>query len=103
MIFSSPTSRTLSPEASNGAASQHPLRMAAGALSPPITSTATRTEISPVGAACGRPWGGGGTPPLHPLFGFLLDMQRQLGIHIRAVITGAMRELVRTTLGTADI
>src|SRR5687768_486051 len=110
MIASSPTSRIVSSGDSRCAASQQPFRMAAGALSPPITSTAARTVTPPCPqqklpvVSCQLPAG-----LLHwqlltgnwQLFGLLLDLKRELRVHVPAVVAGTMGELGGAALGTA--
>src|SRR4051794_21690565 len=87
--------------------------MAAGALSPPMTSTAARTLVLPEFAhdargAVVKPQaeGGASTAPCArvPLRRLLLfHRQRQLRVHIAAVVAGGVRELGVAALRAADV
>src|SRR5687767_932130 len=73
---------------SSGAASQQPLRIAAGALSPPITSTAARK---------------GYLLPEIKLSRLLIDLQRELGVDVPAIVAGAVRQLGVAALWAAHV
>src|ERR1700760_4016849 len=83
----SPMSSSASSPVSKGAASQQPLRMASGALSPPITSTAARTVPPRTGESVhvGR------------------HLQRELRIDVSAVVACAVGELGVAALRAAHI
>src|SRR5687767_9058019 len=93
MTVSSPTRKTTSSGPSSGAASQQPWRMASGALSPPMTSTAARKH-----ALLRR-----GQRGSRRLGLFLVHLKRQLRVDVPAVVAGAVRELAGAALGTADV
>src|SRR5687767_3649781 len=81
----------LSSSSSSGAASQHPLRMAAGARSPPMTSTAARTEV--LRGSCWRARSGL----------IRLDREGELGVDVTAVLARGVRELGVAALGASDV
>src|SRR5688500_2132187 len=92
-----------SPSSSRGAASQHPLRMAPGARSPPITSTAARAakllqkgevrrQRAESEAVCVLP-SALRLLPCVSLRLVLIDLKRRLAIHVAAVVAGGVGEL----------
>src|SRR5688500_1943023 len=102
-----------SPSSSRGAASQHPLRMAPGARSPPITSTAARTakllqkaevrrQRAESEAVCVLP-SAFRLLPCVSLRLVLIDLKRQLGIHVAAVVSGGVGELGAAALLAAVV
>src|SRR5947209_4402279 len=72
--------------ARRGAASQQPWRMANGAWSPPMTSTAARTKKILLESG-----------------GFLIHLESKFGVHIAAIVAGTVRELGVAALGATDI
>src|SRR5688500_2674957 len=110
MTASSPTRKTTSSGPSSGAASQQPWRMASGALSPPMTSTAARKHALLCGAGFQpallqreqeRKQAGS---PHHKRLGLVLvHLKRQLRVDVTAVVAGAVGELAGAALGAADV
>src|SRR4051794_35477837 len=99
---------------SSGAASQQPFRISPGAWSPPMTSTAARTDDPPgqrmkdeggrlKSAANGRDSSFILLPSSLDFPFLFLDLQGQLGVDVPAVVAGAVRELGVAALGAGDV
>src|SRR2546423_485921 len=87
----------MSSVASSGTASQHPERIASGALSPPMTSTAARKNaLLRLAIAC--------LARLDPGLRLVrVHLERQLRVDVAAVVAGGVGQLAGPALGTADV